>query len=150
MAPQPRKVIPQMKRIVGITVLEATPPSLHSLSANTASTCRNGTAYRIASQKEQEDYLSHFPKIPASRRNALRQHRTSRITFRAIETRDGNRVQGVILIGFAGIATVTPNSSVPATGAPLGAVRLWFFTKCLNVLQKGENIGKNNGHAWSP
>ncbi|MBC7947987.1 MAG: hypothetical protein H7Y42_08925 [Chitinophagaceae bacterium] len=141
-------MVPQVEGIVGITILKATPPSLNGLPADTA--FGNCSAHRITCQKKQEDDLPHFPKIPATRRNALRQHRASRIAFGAVETRDGNRVQGIALIGFAGIATVTPNSSMAATGTTLGAIRLWFFPKCANVLQEGKNVWKNDGHAWSP
>jgi hypothetical protein len=141
-------VVTQVEGIVGITVQKAPPPSLNSLPADTA--FGNCSAHRITCQKKQEDDLPHFPKIPASRRNALRQYRASRIAFGAVETRDGNRVQGIALIGFAGIATVTPNSSMAATGTPLGAIRLWFFTKDVNMVKEGKNVWKNDGHAWSP
>jgi hypothetical protein len=62
-----------MEGIVRGTVLKAQPPSLHGLPADTA--FDNCSAYRIACQKKQEDDLSYFPEIPASRRDALWQHR---------------------------------------------------------------------------
>jgi hypothetical protein len=141
-------MIEQVEGIVRKIVQKATPPSLYGLSADTA--FDNCSAHRIACQKKQEDDLPHFPKIPASRRDALRQNRARRITLGAVEAENGNWVQGSVRIGFTGIATVTPNNRMVATGAPLGAIRLWIFTKCVNMLQKGKNVWKNVGHAWSP
>jgi hypothetical protein len=148
MVPQPREVIAQMKGVVRETILETAIPSLHGLSADT--TFGNCPTHRIACQKKQEDYLPHFPKIPTSRRDALWQHRARRVTLGAVETENGNWVQGSVRIGFTSVATVTPNNRMVATGAHPGAVQLWIFTKCVNMLQKGKNVRKNDGHAWSP